>query len=176
MDHIIELPDSKGFDAILIVVCHLTKQALFMPCHTTNNAPEFAELFLKHIFFKHRLLNNIISDYGPLFVSHFWKLLCKVLKMKTNLFTTYHPETNRQMEQCAELPLAKFTYNNMPHSTTGVSSFYANKGYNPQLTLFLKDSPSHITHKVAKDLQSLHQFLQNKINTVNQAYSKHANA
>ncbi|KAG5719707.1 hypothetical protein E4T56_gene18491 [Termitomyces sp. T112] len=75
-----------------------------------------------------------------------------------------------------ELPLAEFTYNNMPHSATGVSSFYANKGYNPRLTLSLKDIPSHTTHKVAEDLQSLHQFLWDKINTANQAYSKHANA
>ncbi|KAG5334175.1 hypothetical protein C0989_004176, partial [Termitomyces sp. Mn162] len=77
---------------------------------------------------------------------------------------------------CAELPLAKFTYNNMPHSATGVSPFYANKGYNPRLILSLKDIPSYVTHKVAEDLQSLHQFLWNEINTANQAYSKHANA
>ncbi|KNZ73808.1 hypothetical protein J132_09603 [Termitomyces sp. J132] len=64
----------------------------------------------------------------------------------------------------------------MPHSATGVSPFYANKGYNPQLTLSLKDIPSHATHKVAEDLQSLHQFLRDKINTANQAYSKHADA
>ncbi|KAG5717608.1 hypothetical protein E4T56_gene5419 [Termitomyces sp. T112] len=75
----------------------------------------------------------------------------------------------------AELPLAKFTYNNTPHSTTRVSPFYTNKGYNPQLTLSLKDIPSHVAHEVAEDLQSLHQFLQDEINTTNQAYSKHAN-
>ncbi|KAG5722479.1 hypothetical protein E4T56_gene2867 [Termitomyces sp. T112] len=75
-----------------------------------------------------------------------------------------------------ELPLTKFTYNNTPHSTTGVSSFYANKGYNPQLTLSLKDIPSHAAHKVAEDLRSLHQFLRDEINTANQAYSKHADA
>ncbi|KAG5719001.1 hypothetical protein E4T56_gene20382 [Termitomyces sp. T112] len=57
-----------------------------------------------------------------------------------------------------------------------VSSFYANKGYNPQLTLSLKDIPSHISYKVTKDLQSLYQFLQDEIDTANQAYSKHANA
>ncbi|KAG5732841.1 hypothetical protein E4T56_gene2800 [Termitomyces sp. T112] len=64
----------------------------------------------------------------------------------------------------------------MLHSATAVSPFYANKGYNPQLTLSLKDILSHVTHKVAKDLWSLHQFLWDKINTANQAYSKHANA
>ncbi|KAG5734025.1 hypothetical protein E4T56_gene5221 [Termitomyces sp. T112] len=51
------------------------------------------------------------------------------------------------------------TLNNMPHSATGVSPFYANKGYNPRLTLSLKDISSHVTHKVTEDLQSLHQFL-----------------
>ncbi|KAG5349307.1 hypothetical protein C0989_004750, partial [Termitomyces sp. Mn162] len=64
----------------------------------------------------------------------------------------------------------------MPHFATGVSPFYANKGYNPWLMLSLKDIPFHVAHKVAKDLRSLHQFLQNGINTANQAYSKHANA
>ncbi|KNZ75603.1 hypothetical protein J132_02545, partial [Termitomyces sp. J132] len=51
-----------------------------------------------------------------------------------------------------ELPLTKFTYNNMPHSATKVSPFYANKGYNPQLMLSLKDIPFHIAQKVTKDL------------------------
>ncbi|KAG5729747.1 hypothetical protein E4T56_gene947 [Termitomyces sp. T112] len=157
MDHIVELPNSKGFDTILMVICHLIKQALFIPCHTTNNTPEFA---------------------NPLFVSHFWQLVCKALEIKTNLSTTYHLETNEHTKQNnwhAELPLAEFTYNDMPHSATRVSPFYANKGYNLQLTLSLKDIPSHIAHKVVKDLQSLHQFLWDKINTANQAYSKHAN-
>ncbi|KNZ81305.1 hypothetical protein J132_02077 [Termitomyces sp. J132] len=62
----------------------------------------------------------------------------------------------------------------MPHSTTRASPFYTNKGYNPQLMLSLKDIPSHIAYKVIENLQSLHQFLWNKINTANQAYSKHA--
>ncbi|KAG5341396.1 hypothetical protein C0989_010925 [Termitomyces sp. Mn162] len=75
-----------------------------------------------------------------------------------------------------KLSLSNFTYNNMPHSITGVSPFYANKGYNPQLTLSLKNIPSYIAHEVAEDLQSLHQFLQDEINTANQAYSKPANA
>ncbi|KAG5721950.1 hypothetical protein E4T56_gene18391 [Termitomyces sp. T112] len=49
-----------------------------------------------------------------------------------------------------------------------------NSAQNPML--LLKDIPSHVAHEFAKDLQFLHQFLQDKINTANQAYSKHANA
>jgi hypothetical protein len=33
------------------------------------------------------------------------------------------------------LPLAEFTYNNAPNATTGISPFYANKGYNPNITV-----------------------------------------
>ncbi|KNZ80381.1 hypothetical protein J132_06118, partial [Termitomyces sp. J132] len=76
----------------------------------------------------------------------------------------------------AELPITEFTYNNTPYSATGVSPFYANKGYNPWLMLSLKDIPSHVAHKVAEDLRSLHQFLWDKICTANQAYSKHVHA
>ncbi|KAG5333526.1 hypothetical protein C0989_005557 [Termitomyces sp. Mn162] len=76
----------------------------------------------------------------------------------------------------AELLLAEFTYNNTPHSATRVSSFYTNKDYNLQLTLSLKDIPSHVTHKVAKDLWPLHQFLWDEINTTNHAYAKNTHA
>ncbi|KAG5724328.1 hypothetical protein E4T56_gene16009 [Termitomyces sp. T112] len=38
----------------------------------------------------------------------------------------------------------------MPHSTTGVSPFYANKGYNPWLTLSLKDISPTLPTKLLK--------------------------
>ncbi|KAG5734829.1 hypothetical protein E4T56_gene627 [Termitomyces sp. T112] len=131
MDHIVELPNSEGFDAILVVICRLTKQALFIPCHTTDTALDFTKLFLEHVFSKHGLPNDIVSDCGPLFVSHFWQLLCKALEIKTSLSTAYHLETDGQTKRNdwhAELLLAEFTYNNMPHSTTGVSPLLRQQG------------------------------------------------
>ena len=69
MDHIVELLDSNGYNAILVVVCHLMKQAIFIPCHGTDSTSDFARMFIHHVFSKHSLLADIISDCGPLFIS-----------------------------------------------------------------------------------------------------------
>jgi hypothetical protein len=42
MDHIEELPDSEGYNAILVIVCRLSKQAIFIPSHTSDTAPRLA--------------------------------------------------------------------------------------------------------------------------------------
>src|SRR5260370_30881980 len=64
MDFIEHLPVSNGFTAILVVVEHLTKQSLFIPPHDTINSPQLAQLFLTHIFSKHRVPSHITSDWG----------------------------------------------------------------------------------------------------------------
>jgi hypothetical protein len=45
MDFIEQLPDSKGFTAILVVVDHYTKQALFIPTHDTITSAQFVMIF-----------------------------------------------------------------------------------------------------------------------------------
>src|SRR5258707_10166661 len=43
--------------------------------------------------------------------------------------------TNYQQDDWATLlPMAEFTYNNATNATTGVSPFFANKGYHPEFT------------------------------------------
>ncbi|KAG5726085.1 hypothetical protein E4T56_gene1635 [Termitomyces sp. T112] len=118
MDHIVKLPNSEGFDGILVVVCCLTKQALFIPCHTTDTAPDFAKLFLEHVFSKHGLPDNIVSDCRPLFVSHFWQSLCKALEIKTSLSTAYHPETDRQTEHVNQITTGAQSFPSLNSPTT----------------------------------------------------------
>src|SRR5260221_13753242 len=62
MDFIEQLPDSKGFSAILVIINQLTKQAIFIPSHDMVNAPQVAQLFLIHVFSKHRVPVHITLD------------------------------------------------------------------------------------------------------------------
>ena len=49
MDFIIHLPESGGYDAILVVVCRLTKIKHFIPCNDTYNAEEVSRLYLNYV-------------------------------------------------------------------------------------------------------------------------------
>ncbi|SJL05255.1 uncharacterized protein ARMOST_08621 [Armillaria ostoyae] len=46
MDFIEQLPDSNRFTAILVVIDHASKQAIFIPTHNTINSEELAWLFV----------------------------------------------------------------------------------------------------------------------------------
>src|SRR5258708_899629 len=154
MDFIEQLPASEGFSTILVVVNRLTKQAIFIPSHNTVNAPQVAQLFLTHVFSKHGVLSHITLDRGSEFVSHFFHSLGKLLRMRLHFTSGYHLEGDRQMERANQvleqylwvytnyqqddwvtlLPMAEFAYNNATNATTGVSPFFANKGYHPEFT------------------------------------------
>src|SRR5260221_1902903 len=63
MDFIEQLPASKGFSAILVVVDQLTKQVIFIPSHNTVNTPQVVQLFLNHVFSKHGAPVHVTSDW-----------------------------------------------------------------------------------------------------------------
>ena len=149
MNFIEQLPSSSGFTAILVVIDGLSKQAIFIPTYDTITSPQLAQLFLLHIFSKHRVPSHVTSDQGTEFVSHFFCSLRTALNMKLHFTLGYHPEGDGQTERSNQtleqylrvycnyqqdnwanlLPLAEFSYNNAPSATTGVSPFFTNKGY-----------------------------------------------
>lgn len=96
----------------------------------------------------------------------------------------YHPEadgqtehTNQTLEQYLRmyrsyqqdnwsdlLPLAGFAFNNSPSTTTGISPFYANKGYHPNVTIHPEcDMASARAQDFAVDLHELQDELRNQI-------------
>ena len=103
MDFITQLPLSNNFDSILVVVDRFSKMALFIKTTGTATSEDLANLFIEFVFSKHGLPDNIISDRGTLFVSSFWTVLCKQLRITRNLSTAYHPETDGQIERVNQI-------------------------------------------------------------------------
>ena len=75
--------------------------------------------------------------------------------MNLHFTSGYHPEADGQTERVNQtleqylriyctyqqdnwsnlLPMAEFAYNNAPNASTGITPFYANKGYHPNITV-----------------------------------------
>jgi transposase InsO family protein len=191
MDFIEQLPPSLGFTAILVIVDRLTKQVIFIPTTDTITSAGLAELFIIHVFSKHGVPGHITSDRGSEFVSHFMRSLAAALDMKLHFTSGYHPEGDGQTERANQtleqylrmycnyqqdnwsplLPLAEFAYNNAPSATTGISPFFANKGYHPNITVHPeRDMSSYKARQFAVDLDELHQELKAQIAESQQRY------
>jgi hypothetical protein len=195
MDFIEHLPASEGHTAILVVVDRLSKQSIFIPTYDTITAVQLAELFVIHVFSKHGIPSHVTSDRGSEFVSHFFRSLGKALDMKLHFTSGYHPEgdgqterTNQTLEQYIRiycnyqqdnwkslLPLAEFAYNNAPNATTGISPFFANKGYNPNIAIHPeRDLASARAQDFVTNLDELHQELRKQIASAQERYQRSA--
>ena len=146
-----DLPPSNGFDSILMVVDHFSKETEFIPCNKTATALDTAKLYLFHVWKDHGLPCTIVSDRGLQFTLQVMTDLCKRLGISPKLSTAHHPQTdgqtevmNREVQQylqlfCAKeqeswvdwLGLAQFTINNRQHSATKFSPFQLTRTYTP---------------------------------------------
>ena len=71
----------------------------------------------------------------------------------------------------------EFAYNNVPSATTGVSPFFANKGYHPNITVHPKHNiTSFQACDFAIDLDKLQNNLKAEISMVQQHYQKSTDA
>jgi hypothetical protein len=133
MDLITGLPRStKQNDAIMVVVEKLSKDAHFIPVKSNCKSIDIVDIFMKEIFRLHGMHKEIISDRDTKFTSNFWKSLFVGFETKLLFSTTYHPQTNGQIERVNQvleymlrmhimnqpkkwedyLPLVEFSYNN----------------------------------------------------------------
>ena len=151
MDFMSDLPKSNGLTGIMVIVDKLPKRTHFIPVNCTNDAKDIAEIFYREIFKHHGLPMKIISDRDTRFTGTFWEELMKLLKVKLNLSTAIHPETDGQSERAFRtlqemlrcyisytqkdwyqyLPGLEFAYNNHVNETTQQSPFFVEYGQNP---------------------------------------------
>ena len=191
MDLIEQLPDSDCHTAILVVMDRLSKQGIFIPTVNEITVQQLANLFILHIFSKQGVPFHITCDQGSKFISHFFHSLGQALDMKIHFTSGYHPEGDGQTERLNQtleqylqifcnyqqdnwsslLPLGEFTYNNAPAASTGVSPFFANKGYHPNIIVHPKcELASWRAHKYVVDLNELHLELQHQLSEAQKHY------
>jgi len=117
--------------------------------------------------------------------------------MKLHFTSGYYPEGDGQTERANQtleqylrmycnyqqdnwsdlLPLAKFAYNNTPSATTGVSPFFENKGYHPNLAVHPEhDLSSAQAREYVVDLESLHEYLHEEMAAAQKWYQGPADA
>jgi transposase InsO family protein len=152
MDFIMDLPQSKGYDSLLVTVDRFSKAVILSPCNKTVTTLETTELFLNNVWRRVGLPRQIISDQGPQFAAKITQELWKKLDIKSSLSTAFHPQTdgetervNQEIEQYLQifcnyqqdnwadlLPFAEFAHNIRSHSATKRSPFEVWYGYQPE--------------------------------------------
>ena len=152
------LLESKGKNAIMIVVDCFSKMIQLFPVSTKITFQGIAKIFRDEIFKLHRIPQKVILDQGPQFISSFIKEFYVQLQIEGNPSTAYHPETDGQTERinawieqylciyihhCQTdwvdwLSIMEFVHNQMLTSVTKFSLFLLNYGQQPQSSFTLK--------------------------------------
>jgi hypothetical protein len=95
MDLITDLLLLEGYDSILVMVDRgLSKGVILCPCSKMITWEGIATLLCDNLFKRFGLLDEIISDRDPRFATHAFQELLKLLNIKSNLTTAYHPQSN----------------------------------------------------------------------------------
>jgi hypothetical protein len=198
-DFITELPPSKfagvTYDAIMVVVCRLTKMAHYIPARGDWDGSDLAQAWIREVIRLHGVPSIIISDRGPLMNAKHWKTFNHYLNARRVLTSAYHPQTDGQTERQNQtleqylrvyctleqddwalwISIAEFAYNDSIHATTGTTPFRANLGLDPRSAKWptqpLKEGESPLARGVAAKVIELQQQCKNKITAAN-AYQK----
>ena len=165
------MPQSLGYNNILVVVDQFSKEAVFIPCTKEENALTTAELFRDHVWCQHGLPSSVVSDHGLIFASHFMGELYKILEIKRKMSTAFHPQTDgqterlnceintylriyvsdRQQDWAKWIKIAQFVWNNTVSSVTTDSPFGITRSYSP----CLGTEPVDVSAPAAKDFAAI---------------------
>ena len=148
----VTLDNGTVVDVILSIVDHgLMKGVILTPCSKTLTKEGACKILLHHIYKQFRLLNSIISDWDPWFITKWFQELLKLLGIKLKLMTAYWPQSDGMMEcfnqeieayieiYCSSnsetwhksISTMEFTYNSQQHSDWHWMSFELMMGTSP---------------------------------------------
>lgn len=99
MDFITCLPESQGYDAILVMVDCFSKLAHMVPTRRTPTTLETAKIFFNAWWKHHGLPKVIVSDRDPKFTSAFWRHFFRKVRTKLTFSMAFHPQTDRKTKR-----------------------------------------------------------------------------
>jgi transposase InsO family protein len=100
MDLITDLPPVDDCDSILVVVDRgNTKGAILIPMAKTLTQQGAGQLLLDNLYKQFGLPDKMLSDQRPKFAAKAFCGLLKLLALKSNLTTAYHPQTDGATER-----------------------------------------------------------------------------
>ena len=103
MDFIVELPLAGGYDAVLVTMDCFTKMAHFLPMTSNVTAEQPMQLYYQHVWKLHGIPEDIVSDRGPQFISHFMQCLLQKPEIWGNRSMAYHPQSDGQTERVNQM-------------------------------------------------------------------------
>ena len=92
MDFVGGLPESKRFNAILVITDRFTKVQYYILAKTSWSSEDVANAYLTEIRKLYRLPKHVTSDRGPQFASTFSRALNDKLGIGLRLSTAHHPQ------------------------------------------------------------------------------------
>lgn len=77
--------------------------AHFIPVHRDYSLQKLAKLYVSEVVRLHGVPVSIISDRDPRFTSRFWKKLHEALGIRLDFSTTFHPQTDGQLDRVIQI-------------------------------------------------------------------------
>ncbi len=157
MNFIIDLSDSYDYNAILTVICRLSKERHYISCIIDDEditVEKTAEMLLQWVYWFHDLSNFIVFDRDSQFIFILWKFLCKRLSIFLRLFIVYHFQIDDQSERVNQnvkrylrffclymqndwfkwLLMIEFVDNNVLSSVIFLIFFFMNKNFHSRMS------------------------------------------
>ena len=104
MDFMTHLPRTpRRYDTVWVIVDWLMKSAHCLAVRMTFTLDKLCRLYIRDIFQLHGVPVSIVSDKYPRFTMHFWKSFQKAMGARLVMSTTFHPQTDDQLERTIKI-------------------------------------------------------------------------
>ncbi len=157
MNFIIDLFDLYDYNAILTVICKLSKERHYISCIIDDEditVEKTAEMLIQWVYWTHDLSSFIVFNRDTQFTFILWKSLCKWLSISLQLFIVYHFQIDDQSERVNQnvkrylhffcsymqndwfkwLLMIKFFNNNVLFSIIFLTLFFMNKSFHSRMS------------------------------------------